>query len=469
MAALIWNEFAPDLDSLTPGNITAMRKFRPTEKGVATVSPMSVLCSSLPSTCYGAFVAYLLGTQCILLCTINGVYIALGGHPSPLGTGFLNSVNRWRAAPYGQYFILANGVDPTQYYNNSTNLLLPLTGSPPIASLVASTDYAVILVPPNSQTLYSNLAPTASWTPNGPSQVYQYTLAQLAGNITSVQRKRSLLAVYRQNAIQAATFVGNLIGWDFGSPGTVSTTVGVKSNEMLINTGDIDYFVGPDDFWSFDGYNLNRVPNHVKEWFFGNGVKQGDLNQPFAQNMVGHFDNINDLIMWHYPSNATARGQAGMIDSVIGFYNRGAQPRWFMDRLDLDYALTGTALNTHGVIATDHSLMVNDDTAPLSIISDMYVTSQDFGDRQHVWQTTRIMPGFTTYPVPTTSSPPARILPLVQMKVGTAPVPKVGKAISDDGWFNIVTTGRLTRWQLKVYGPCEQSAGNVETYITGEV
>lgn len=467
--SLSWNEFNPDQDSTTPGSVTDCRGMQPSEKGWCTAHPMSRLCSPLPAPCFGAYTCYLLGTQVIILATASGLYLVQTGAPVALRTGFANTQNRWRFASYGQDLIAVNGVDADQYYRLASGVLADLPGAPPVASLVATTDYSVILVPPNSQTLWSNLSDTASWVPSEPAQVYTYTLAQIAGNITSVQRKRSLLAVYRRNAIQCATFVGGFIGWDFGSPGTISKTVGVKSNEMLINTGDIDYFVGPDDFWQFDGYNLTRIPNHIKEWFFGSHSQPGDLNEAAAQNMVGHYDNIDDLIMWHYPSNSTDRGRAGLIDSVIGFYNRGT-PRWFMDRVNVEYAMTGDALNMHALVMPDHSLFVDDDSVPFSPVSNCYVTSQDFGDRQHVWQTKRIMPGFALFPVPGASGQaPARVTPLVQMKVGTPPVAKAAKAISDNGFFNVMATGRLTRFQLNVYGPAELTNGVVDINPTGEV
>jgi hypothetical protein len=78
------------------------------------------------------------------------------------------------------------------------------------------------------------------------------------------------------------------------------------------------------------------------------------------------------------------------------------------------------------------------------------------------------MPGFTLTPVQAATSV-ARVTPFVQMQVGTTPVAKPSKAISDDGWFNFVTTGRLTRFQINCYGPAQLALGEVQNYITGQV
>src|SRR4029077_10568282 len=120
--------------------------------------------------------------------------------------------------------------DTPFYYTPTLGSFQVLPGNPPIAAIVETTDYATILVPPNSQELWSNLSPGAPWVPSVPAQVYLYNLGQIAGDITAVHRIRSLLVVYRQNAFQCATFIGGDIGWDFGQPGTISLDIGAAGN-----------------------------------------------------------------------------------------------------------------------------------------------------------------------------------------------------------------------------------------------
>lgn len=473
---LIFNEFAPDLDPITVGACQDMGNVHPYEKGFRTFPGLERAATGLPSVCYGSVAAYLLGTSITVGATVNGLYVRdSNGIFQPQVTGLTNTTNRWRFAAYGQDLIAVNGVDSAYYYRLAAGTFALLPGSPPVSSLVATTDYAVILVPPNSQTLYSNLSDTASWTPDFAAEVYEYNLANIAGNITSVQRKRSLLAVYRQNAIQSATFVGGAIGWDFGQPGTISLTVGVAGNECIINTGDYDYLVGPDDFWQFDGYNLSRIPNHCKEWFFR------DLNQEYAANIAGRYDLQRDLVIWHYPSRNTTRGQSGLLDSYIGFYQRPNPPRWFFGRLDVELPMIGvmpdpdlsssSTTPDSGIIALDHDLYLYDDDVTLAPVSGTFITSNDFGDRQHVMQTRRVRPGFTTYPVPgATGAPPAKCTPYNQMTItGTAPVAGSVSPISADGWFNLMNTARLQRFRIDLYGTAELAQGYVELNVTGEI
>lgn len=565
---LSWNEYQPDLDPATPGNITDMGGTFISEKGVRTFPGLARAVVGLPAQCYGVFGAYLLGTPVLVAATASGLYVASGGTFQQQVGGLLNTSNRWRFAAYGQDLIGVDGVDVPYYYRNSASGILPntgaasgassiqvnglsanqtipagasvaiagdstnyvttasrqangsgtiaslpvspnltqaeatfapvtftnapglgtwqpLPGSPPVASLVTTTDYAVILVPPNSQTLYSNLSDTAPWVPNAASEVYQYDLAQIEGNITSVQRKRAYLAVYRANAIQSAYFVGGEIGWDFGNPGTISLTVGAAGNECVINTGDYDYLVGPDDFWSFDGYNLSRIPNHVKEWFFR------DLNRQYQANIAGRYDITRDLVIWHYPSNSTARGQAGLLDSYIGFYQRPNPPRWFYGRLPVELPLQSPApdpsfspsqaQDSGLVLPSDHCLyFYNELNAFNPVGNSVFVTSQDFGDpnRQFVWEWRRLRPGFTQYPYiqqqggtgQQTPNPAAKVIPLVQMtNTGTTPVAKAPSPLSGDGWFNRLVSGRLTRFMIVLNGIAELTQGHVDGGPTGEV
>ena len=481
LVPLIFTEFAPDEDPLTPGACQDMNGVFPVEKGMRTLPGLTRVSSGLPSTCFGAYTAYLLGTSITVLATVNGLYVLdANGVAQPQVTGLANTSNRWRFAVYGQDLIAVNGVDPDQFYRLAVGNFSPLPGNPPIASLVATTDYAVILVPPNSQLLFSNLSDTAPWAPNFAVQVYEYNLANIPGNITSVQRKRSLLAVYRQNAIQSATFVGGSIGWDFGSPGTISLTVGAAGNECVINTGDYDYIVGPDDFWQFDGYNLQRVPNHVKEFFFR------DLNQGFRQNIAGRYDVLRDLVIWHYPSRNTTRGAAGLLDSYIGFYQRPNPPRWFFGRLDVELPLETpapdplhvTTTPDSGVVRLDHSLFLYDDLNAYGPTSDVFVTSNDFGDRQHIWATRRIRPGFTQFPFvqgpngvnPKLADPAAKCTPLNQDGLtGVPPIPGPPENLSFDGWFNLMNTSGLQRFRIDLFGTAELGPGNVDMNNVGEV
>ncbi len=361
---------------------------------------------------------------------------------------------------------MVDGVDVPYYYRLSNGNFQALPGSPPVSALVETTDFAVILVPPNSQTFYSNVADTASWTPNAAAEVYQIAIDSTEGNITGVHRLRSGVAFYKQNAIHFASFVGGLIGWDIA---IVSMTVGAAGNECVVAVGDYHYIWGPDDFWQFDGYNLTRMPNNLKEWVFR------DLDQAYVQNIAGRYDVQRDLVFWHYPS--TSASPRGTLDSYICTYLRTG--KWAFGRLTIDLPMVGempAPLHTEttpdpAIAMPDHNVYIYDDLNTGVITSGVYITSNDFGDRQFMYQTRRIRPGFSTYPVPGASgAPPVRVTPMVQMTTtGTTPVSGDQVAISDDGWVNLMVTGRLTRFKVNFYGTAETAQGVIDINRLGEV
>lgn len=468
---LQFRDFAPDLDPITPGMCQDMQGFYPTDKGYRTLPSDIRISTPLPSKCFGATSVLLLATPLVAAATHNQLYVlsSITDTPQPWvnqGLNLTNVSNRWRFAPYGQDLIAVDGVDDPLYYRLSNGSFQPLPGSPPVASLVATTDYAVILVPPNSQTLYSNLSDTASWTPDAATEVYEYNLAQIPGNITAVSRIRSLLAVYRKNAIQVASFVGGLIGWDFGQPGTISLNKGAVSQECVVSTGDFDYILSTDDFYSLDGYNFNRIPNHCKEWFFR------DLDQTNIANVAGHWDPLRSLVIWHYPSKQA--NPAGTLDSLIMFNVRTGF--WAVSRGTIDIPVIGGEGGvdigfgpSHSVIGADHSCSVAGQSLNAPVTSGIYLTSNDFGDRHFMYQTRRVRPGFYTYPVPLGAAPPFRVTPLTQYIPGTTPIETPTASASDDGWANLVVTGRLTRFRVNVYAESELAQGDVDIASAGAV
>ncbi len=467
---LNFTDYAPDLDPLTPDIVLDCNGVYPVEKGFRTLPGLRRL-GALPATCVGAFSGLLIGDPVTVAGTAEDLYVLRNGVFVPQGLG-VSGVSRWSFAQYGKYLIAANGVTPPFYYSVGMGNFQPLTGNPPVASLVSTSDYAVFLALPNSQTVISNLAPTASWQPNIATEVFEFDLGQIAGDITAIHRSRSLFAVYRRNALQCGTIVGGQVGWDWTMPGTISLTVGAAGQGCVVNIGDFHYIFGPDDFYTFDGFNLVNIPNHLKEWVFR------DLNQAFAANIAGRYDVERDLVFWHYPSQTTAFGQAGGLDSYVCLYRRTG--KWAFGRLSIETPLVGEAVNPEagpnatnpatGVVLTDHSLNIFDDAVGLAPVSSVYVTSHDFGDRQLVYQCRRVMPGFSLRPVPgATGAPAARLIPYTSMVAGQTPAAGSAVPLSDDGWFNFVTSARLQRFRIEMFGPAEITHGWAELNPTGEV
>ena len=472
---LLFSDFSPDLDSITPGAVQDVSGMYPTQSGFYRTMPgLQEVGQGLPSTVYGGYAGLLIDQPVSVAATNNQLWIWQNGYYQSSGLALQLTANRRRFATYGNLIIVVDGVNQPYYYSSGFGSLAfqPLPGWPGNfgtvqPSIVETTDYATILVQANSQVLWSSLNPTGPYIPSVPAQVYQYNLGQIVGDITAVHRLRSLLVVYRQNAFQCATFVGVDIGWDFGSPGTISEDIGAAGNECVINTGDYHYIWGPDDFWQFDGYNLNRIPNNLKQFIFR------DLDQEFFSSVAGRYDINRTLVFWHYPSvNANPRGT---LDSYVSLNLRTG--KWGFGRLEIDLPLGGvmndpvstqTTPDT-GVFLPDHNLYLYDELAPFT--GPAYIVSNDFGDRHMVYSTRRLRPGFALFPVvPNTVPTPVKITPYVQMtNTGVPPTPAFTVPIAPSGFGDLKVTGRLTRFRFDLYGTCELNQGDVDISPTGSV
>lgn len=477
---LLFSDFAPDLDSVTPGACQDMSNVYPVQSGFYRTMPgLQLVGTGLPSNALGAFAGLLIDVPLTAAATQNQLWIWNSGVFLSSAAALVLNQNRRRFAVYGNLIIVVDGVNVPYYYSTgfATPAFIPVPNWPgnfgPVnPSIVETTDYATILVQANSQNLWSSFAPLGPYIPSVPAQVYQYTLATIPGDITAVHRLRNLLVVYRQNAFQCATFVGVDIGWDFGSPGTISEDIGAAGNECVVNTGDYHYIWGPDDFWQFDGYNLNRIPNNLKQFIFR------DLDQGFFVNVAGRYDVNRTLVFWHYPSvNANPRGS---LDSYISLNLRTG--KWGFGRLNIQVPLNGLMIDPiseettpdTGVFLPDNNLYLYDELAPFpnpALDIPTYIVSNDFGDRQMVYSTRRLRPGFALYPtVPNTTPTPVKITPLIQQRLtGTPPVAPFSVPISDDGWGNLKVTARLMRFRLDLYGTCELAQGTVDINPTGSV
>src|SRR6185369_16121768 len=122
---------------------------------------------------------------------------------------------------------------------------------------------------------------------------------------------------YKDHALHFGVFEGPPFYWNFR---IVSHEIGTPCQESVANLGDIQYFLGPDDFYSFDGYNLQRVPNNMKEWFFAT------VDLYFNTTIMTRWDQRRNLVFWHFPSLNPPSGYApGTVDTWISLNIRNGK------------------------------------------------------------------------------------------------------------------------------------------------
>ena len=463
-----FQDFAPDVDPTVPGILLDMTNMVPTAKGYRSYPRLTkYTINALPAECVGAY-GTTIGGQLVILAGISNKLYFLNNT-----TSFADSLltptatsGRWRFDEYAGVIVAVNGVNTPYTYNGTT--FGNLAGSPPVASIVQATKYSLFLILANSSDWISTLNSTV-WTPSIATETVTGTIRSGSGNITAAHRIRGGIAIYKKKTLTFGQFSGPPFFWNFGNG--ISDEIGTYGQECVANIGDIHYFPGPDDFYSFDGYSLQRLPNNLKEWFFDN------LNQSVADHIVARWDQKRSLIFWHFPSVRANPSTA--LDSWICFNVRTG--KWAADtsatRIDfplfstietgqLTYSVLTTLYPTYAAMNFDYgdlqsrtneqaSAIRNDDHA-LHIYNgnpgEASLTTHDFGDRDNMFQITGVRPHYEIYP------DSATLQPLSQLKKsGTAPVAGTARAISDDWEFNFINTARMQRLKHVSQGECEMT------------
>lgn len=463
-------DFAPDEDPITPGILLDCSNMVPTQKGFRTYPAMNAYSSNaLPSACLGAWAGYIGAKFIIVAGIVNQLYQLTDQQFVSEGLTLLSTNGRWRFDTYGNDLIGVDGVNPPQVKTGAGSFGA-LGGSPPVASIVQATDYSIFLIVVNSRTWWSTLSDTV-WTAAIATQTVTGNLDSSEGNITAAHRLRSGIALYKARALHSGFFIGPPFYWEFR---TISKHVGVLGQESVANLGDFQYFPGTDDFYRFDGYTLERIPNRLKEWFFN------ELDGTNADKIVARWDSERSLIFWHFPS--TSASPIGSLNRWICYNVRTG--RWTADTAPtvIDTAFF-TPLDTGGVTygsftrlypsygAIPSTLTYGDTrsrTVPISAVikasdhkvyiydgdpASGFLTTGDFGDRHNMYQVTRVRPEFALRP-----ASGATLQPLTQANPGSKPVAGSVVTMSSDDWFNFRKTARLQRFKI---------TGNSEMEMTG--
>lgn len=211
------------------------------------------------------------------------------------------------------------------------------------------------------------------------------------GKITAGAALGTFCVAYKATSMYLGQYVGSPIIWSWQR---IPGEIGTAGPESVVVMGSQHYFVGPSDFYVFDGTVPQSIGEGVREWFFQN------LSLPYRANIVGVADVPRSLIYWYYPSiNSTG----GALDSVL-VYNTSTG-KWGKRSLTVQVPVTyvagaitydtlGSLYSTYDSLPTtsyDSPFWLTDQTVPgvfqgnslYSITGEpgaSWMTTGDFGD-----------------------------------------------------------------------------------------
>lgn len=471
-------DFAPDADPIQPGLLLDCDNVYPVVKGYRSYPGLvRFSTNALNSQCLGAFTGrqglgdiLVAGTENKIYELVNKTFVDSGMAPS-----LITHPARWRFDLYGNDLIAVNGVD-RPFLRMVGGVWGPLGGTPPIASIVQATEFALFLIEPNSNIWHSSLSDSI-WTNSIATQTVSGQLYATSGNITAAHSLRSGIALFKRNGLHYATWQGPPLYWSFPP---ISHEVGAPSQEAVANIGDVLLWPGPDDFYQFDGQSLSRIPNTLKEWFFT------ELNQSEDYEIRARWDQQKSLVFWHFPS---ASSSGDTLDRWICYNLRTG--KWSKSNQSIEcpvfaavetgtltYASFTDTYGTYGGITPgltygdlrsrnndisgafnlDHALYLYNGAPGSS-----YITTHDWGDRHNMYQVTRVRPFFSIRP-----EQGATVYVYNQYNPGSTPVLKLSKSMSDDDWFNFVNTARLQRFKIVFNSEMEITGTQAMVEYAGE-
>ena len=225
---------------------------------------------------------------------------------SPPGSASLVFYPRiWSMDKFGTVIVLTPGDPATDSTSNlyqwdfsfdTAPTLIP--GAPPAVKWVFVASNIVCTLGSGgipSRFYASAIADQTEWTP-GPTNVsYINTPIEQSGPLLSQASSRASELIFSANDVYQIRYVGPPVIWVITK---IFSTDGIVGPKARVEIEDAVFWMGQGDFYVFDGYSVNVLPNNtVKRYVFDN-INEDQMYKCFA------FANVQfSEIWWFYPAN----------------------------------------------------------------------------------------------------------------------------------------------------------------------
>jgi hypothetical protein len=408
----------PDLDRTTPGVIVDGDAIVPTLQGIAAANSLAATGQpALAATPTGAYATLLLdGSKRMFASTNSKIYEASGGvWVDRSRAGNYSGVQRQRFCVFGNQVLNANRAEAIGQAAPGAGFV-DIAGAPK-ASILVSVDGFVMAFDTNDATYgdrpdgwwCSGLRDQTLWTPSAATQAANGRLLDTPGRITAGAALGLDVVAYKATSMYLGRYVGPPLIWAWQR---VPGDIGCSGAESVVSVDTRHYFVGPNDFFVFDGTVPQPLNAPIREWFFN------DLNQTYRANIIGAVDLPRSLIYWYYPS---VDSTSGALDSVL-IYNFRTDA-WGKQALSIavpvqytsgavTYDSLGTSYATYSAlpaIAYDSPFWSADQTVPAVFVGTAlysltgapgasWLKTGDFGDLTDYTFLRRVTPRYRTTP-----------------------------------------------------------------------
>ena len=257
-------------------------------------------------------------------------------------------------AKFGNLIIAVNGSNAPQSYDiTSSSAFADLAGSPPAARYIAVVRDFVVLgnLPSSPNSIqWSGFNNATQWTAGAnQSDAQEFPDGGWVQGVVG----GDVMYVFQEKSIRRGTYVGGDLIFQFDE---IAQNRGLAAPGSLAKVGDRTYFLDYDGFYVLAGDQVLPIgKERIDKTFFAN------VNQSYLYRVQAAIDPINSLVIWGYPSTASADGT---LDSLL-IYN------WAIDRFSTG-ALTSEYI--YGALGEGYTLEQLDafgtlETLPFSLDS----------------------------------------------------------------------------------------------------
>lgn len=306
--------FAPDIEPATQGILTDCQNLLPeVDRFIAAPTRIDAGLGALAGVALGFAVTR---TNDNTIRTFSGtatkLYEVSGtwADKSKGGGYSIGPDDRWRFAQFGNVTLAAAKSSTIQAITSGS--FADVSGTAPTAALIETLNNQVFVANINGMGFGDDPARWAccavgnetDWTPDIDTGCVSNRLLDAPGPITGLRRLGDIIVMYKDRAMFVGEYVGSPAWWNVR---LIPGNIGAPCQEAIVPTGTAHYFVGPDDFYVFDGSRPIPLESPVRKWFFS------QLDQKFAYKIIGAFDRKSQRVFWWFPSKAGA----GAIDKCL--------------------------------------------------------------------------------------------------------------------------------------------------------
>lgn len=330
-----FTNWQPDLDPVTPGILVhPSYNFVPTRVGYEN----SFGFYSLGQTAIGPDPTGLF--YAMRDDGVNNLYGAFGTSMMVrVGTGWVNAASvtisavstRWQFAQYGNLTIA--GAKETQPLITDTTTFSSIAAMPRFAmidvcntfvmignvavSVTYSDGYGATMVTPGDypdRWWCSGISNPYTWQPTPATQSTSGRLTDLPGPLTAGKALGDRFVFYKQRGIWLGENTSVPFIWEWSM---VSKEVGTWGPQCVNVVDNRHFFLGNDDFYTFDGQKVMSIGQGMREWFFDNASRD------WLHKTLGFVDREKKLCYWAYVPFGSSTGNISAF--VVFHYENG---RW---------------------------------------------------------------------------------------------------------------------------------------------